>query len=513
MPEIDAESAYFFKHAITQQAAYQMQIPSERLAIHSAAVETLENLIGGRQTSSYKLGTFSLESVPTHTWGSVASSLTIHLSALAAAEETGNWLRTLQQYLQIAAEHESAAYHRKQAAEIWQVLSGLLSGPAKAEALLKSASLFHLVGKQDLSDKLYDKALEIAEESGDKRARYVLLASVARTRVAYGSVDTGKEYLEQSLSLMDADTERQHRDFAMLGLADLHRHTGEIETSERIIRELLGMENSDDIGDSTKDVTLLRYLATILNMTGRNDEAETILMRNLSICRSSGNSSGVGDALNELAMVYLQTGRDKLAEQTNLDAIKAHEETGHRINQAAAMGNLGTVYSARGETERALEMFIDVLNISLEIGDRIFQGIALSNIGSVYVKMNNLTSAKPAFEEAYEIHLATKNVHSQGVVLGSLGDMYSLLGEYDKATDYFTKSMQITEKTKRVYYHNTSLLLFGLHLMRRGEYEHGKTSWCKGIDALKEMGNHTEVDMRIIQMKDACKKAGTQSFI
>lgn len=44
---MNAESAYLFRHALLRDAAYQLQLPSDRARLHGLAFAILEDLAGG----------------------------------------------------------------------------------------------------------------------------------------------------------------------------------------------------------------------------------------------------------------------------------------------------------------------------------------------------------------------------------------------------------------------------------------------------------------------------------
>lgn len=47
-----AEAAYLFRHALLRDAAYQLQLPADRAALHALALEIIEGLYGGNASIS-----------------------------------------------------------------------------------------------------------------------------------------------------------------------------------------------------------------------------------------------------------------------------------------------------------------------------------------------------------------------------------------------------------------------------------------------------------------------------
>ena len=45
MSGVNAETAYFFRHALTRDAAYQLQLPGDRAKLHALAFHLIESLI------------------------------------------------------------------------------------------------------------------------------------------------------------------------------------------------------------------------------------------------------------------------------------------------------------------------------------------------------------------------------------------------------------------------------------------------------------------------------------
>ena len=50
--DVSAEQAYLFRHAVVRDAAYDLQLPSERAQLHGLALDVLESLPGVNQPSA-----------------------------------------------------------------------------------------------------------------------------------------------------------------------------------------------------------------------------------------------------------------------------------------------------------------------------------------------------------------------------------------------------------------------------------------------------------------------------
>src|SRR5690606_6677865 len=143
---MNAETAYLFRHAMLREAAYGLQLPSDRSRLHELAIHLIEAAFGGRAPEPAPLDAVN---PPRYEWCAtdvVASELSDHArQALTGVTAPGAALSVTpelhRRYVRRAAEYAEKQYQVAEAVSKWRELSDLLQGAARAEALRKAGAL------------------------------------------------------------------------------------------------------------------------------------------------------------------------------------------------------------------------------------------------------------------------------------------------------------------------------------------------------------------------------------
>lgn len=101
-----AEIAYLFRHVLLRDAAYEMQLPSDRAKLHELAFHLIEQAFGGRPPEPPPLDSHNSRHFPGHSTDVVAAELAAH-ALLAGDELAGLHAR----YMRRAAEHAQRHLH------------------------------------------------------------------------------------------------------------------------------------------------------------------------------------------------------------------------------------------------------------------------------------------------------------------------------------------------------------------------------------------------------------------
>jgi tetratricopeptide (TPR) repeat protein len=321
---MDAENAYLFRHALLRDAAYSLQVPSERAVLHELALELIEQVLGGRAPTPTPLD--QADDPPRdHPTDPFASELASH--ARAAGERYAD-VRAL--YLHRAAAYAEAHYESEAAQSLWLALAE--SGP-RADALRRAGLVAFRAGRVEVAEKLLAQALKLAGESGNRRCEGIALGELAGLYGQTGRMEQGMPMMEKALAI--------------------HRELG----------------NRRDAAGTMSD------LGSMLFTTGKAQAAIELFSKALEVHRETGDSRAMVVALMDLGIAYAEIHEYGPAEKHNVEALQICRDIGDRRNEGVALGNLGLIWMDSGKRERVEAAFVEALRLHREVAHRRFEGV------------------------------------------------------------------------------------------------------------------------------------------
>lgn len=369
------ELAYLFRHAITREAAYGLQLPSARASAHWLALQVLEDLLG-ENTAPF------------------AAELLAHVRA-AAQGATTNATELAQRehrYLWQAAVHAHRAYDIRGALRLFQEYCALphLQGAERVDALRHLGAMLCGVGKPAEAETPLRQSAQIAAQAGDAQ-----LAVTAQCNLANALIMLGKH-----------------------------------AEAEQLLREALDTARARGMSRSVS--TASGNLSLLLKMLRRLDEAEALC--HIAIEADPDSLDSAGNVAN-LASLYRIRGREAEAESLYQRALVALRARGNRQFESIVLGNLGELHLAQDRPEQAATELAAALAIQRESGLRRNEGFTLTTLALLLRKLGRLDAAREAGLRAIEVCAETRNPVSQIIALCDLATLELLCGNPEACAD------------------------------------------------------------------------------
>jgi tetratricopeptide (TPR) repeat protein len=359
VPEVTAENAYLFRHALLRDVAYELQLPVDRARLHAMTFALIEDAFGGRPPEAPPLDSPDEQPIEPHATDRIAHELAWH--AMLAETDDNSFVDVQRLYLRRAAENASGQFKSQQAAGIWQSLAVLLEGSAQGEALRRGAVEYHQYGAVERAERGFERALATQRQVGNRRFEGVALAN----------------------------------------LASLYHLTGRIEQAERGYEQALAILR--EVGNRSFEGITLGNLGTLHQLAGRTEQAERVYEQALATLREVGNRRGEGATLGNIAGVYQVTGRIDRAEHAHAQALAIHREVGNRRSEGITLGNLANLYTETARMVQAESTFELALAINRQVGNRRFEGLVLCNYGMCLLVTGRRAEARKRWQEGAAI--------------------------------------------------------------------------------------------------------------
>lgn len=461
-----AETAYLFRHALLRDAAYSLQLPSDRARLHELAFYLIEQAFGGRAPEPPPLESIDPPSREPHPTDPIADELVQHIR-LAADNATNHAL--LLRYLRRAAEWAGMQHRPETATALWLDLAGRTLGSARGEALCRAGASWLSAGRPQRAIDYCNQAIEV--ESGPESRRFLGLA--------------------------------------YRNLAVAYQETGRVQLAQPAYTKAL--ELLAEAGDNRALATTLVNLANYHLQTGQVNIALEHYGRALDMSRAAEDRNLEGSVLTNMSTACRQVGDLERAEELSLAALAIQRQLGNRRSEAISLSSLANVFYETGRVEQARELLEQSLAIHREVGNRRSEGVALTGLASVYQAAGQLEKAEHLFRDALNIHREAQNRRAEGIVIGNLAELLRITKRAAEARDLFVLALKIHTECGNAAFLGGHTCNYALCLLALRNPTSRET-WQRGFDELKERQNRKEMQRAVIAMRKACTEAGVPPF-
>jgi tetratricopeptide (TPR) repeat protein len=463
-PEIE----YTFKHALTQQVAYEMLLQERRRALHARIVEALEALAGDRlEEQVERLAHHALRG---EVWD---KAVTYCQQAGAKAFDRAAFreaVATFEQALQALAHLPEDGDTRGLAIELRLALGGALFplgehgrhltllGEAEVLAralddrgrlgrvLARMAAVLIQMGDHYGGITAGRQALDLAAARGDSALQVQAAHALGQAYQAIGDFGRSAELLRRNVEAADRESGTPSTDFRIESRAWLARTLtglGEFTEGRRHGEEALRLATLAGRG-----ITLIiahNRLGNLYLAQGDLEHAIRVLEPGLALCRASGNRAQLRGITAGLGSAYALQGR--LAEGRALleEAISETIRTGALQNHSLWVTQLSEVCHLAGHGEEAWQHARQALDLARQHKERGNEALALHQLGVVHAH-----AAPPDVEQAeahYQQALALAESLGMRPLVAhchlGLGTLYAKTGRPEQARAELSAAVEL----------------------------------------------------------------------
>jgi tetratricopeptide (TPR) repeat protein len=104
------------------------------------------------------------------------------------------------------------------------------------------------------------------------------------------------------------------------------------------------------------------------------------------------------------------------------------------------------------------------------------------------------------------------NYRFVGIALGNLAGLTMDNGNLDKAEQAYEQALKIHRELRNRRFEGSHLCDLGLCLMEQKRLQEGRSRWREGAALLQQLGDSAALERKRQHMRQACAKAGVESF-
>ena len=237
------------------------------------------------------------------------------------------------------------------------------TGDRKSEATCYSrlGTLFYHLGQYHNSKKCIEKALEISKEIGDKMGIAKCYGILGNVFESLGQYDRAMEYIDKSLLIRREIGDRKGEATDCLYKAEVSYSVGEYADGKYLAQRALEIQK--EIGDRQDEVRSYNSFARFFLHHGQFAKAVQYLKKSLLIAKETGRKEAEIVCYLNLGGAYADLGQYAEAKENIEKALKISKETGEVERQVACHYNLACVMIYEGKTEESISyLFSSIQN-------------------------------------------------------------------------------------------------------------------------------------------------------
>jgi len=382
------ELEYIFKHALTQEVAYNSLLNKRKKVIHGKIGKAIEQLYAERLEEFYEI-------------------LAYHFVQAEGWEKAFFYLsRSGDKARQTFANHEAIEFYRK-ATEV----SGRISPALEEEKLLPvyegRGLVWMLLTKYDEAIEDFQMMRQMARASGNQR--------------------------------------KEGESLGQLALAHLHKMSEKhIPFVEEYAQE--AMQLAQQTGDQNILAKSLSCLAMVHGARGNLIEADKNLEASLQISRREGFKESSSLSLALLGIQAYWQGHFQQAVQICQEGLVVSREIHDGYNELFTQGNLGLAYWGVGNYAEAFRVLHDGMRKAKERDSKFAIGRLTNALGWLHSEFGDVVSAVEYDQDSKEVGrmYSVSNVEISALI--NLGLDYFLLGQYERALSYLEPTLDRVQR-------------------------------------------------------------------
>lgn len=415
-----AEIAYLFRHALLRDAAYDLQLPAYRAALHRNTLDILEHLYGGLPpdpTAGADAG-LKYEPMPIDEF---AAEMADHAEWAAKAVNLvpPELVQRLRIYLKRAAVRAGRSFQNRQSARLWLRAAEMLTGVDRARAIYHAAGMESAAGHTGESEGLVRQALEILDQPGYPGPL------LAQCLVLLGHACTEAERLQEAeqaylrgLEMCEQAGDARLATALRIRLAHVYSRTRRLDDSTNFYTRAL--EDSRGQQDPVTEALCVSGLAGVAAARGRNAEADRLYAQALAMNRQRGDKKAEAVTLGNMASYLWMSRQWDRAEAAMRQVLPLHREIGNRRFEGRALGGLAAGALLREQPHEAMSIALQALAIDREVGNRTEEGLHMCTVGRCLLALGRLEEARTSWcagvAQLRELRAEDKVEYSRGLM-------------------------------------------------------------------------------------------------
>jgi tetratricopeptide (TPR) repeat protein len=473
------QSTYIFKHALTQEVAYNSLLLKRRKEVHEKVGRAIEQIYPERLEEFYEIMAF-------------------HYSMSENSEKA-------YQYLKLSGEKAMRNYSNWEAFRFYkEAINALNQLPETEEWKTRQIEVHILIsipigrlGYPEDSLEILQEGERIAKELKDEKGLATFYSRLCHYyAIKGGDPLLGMEYGEKCFREAEKIQNIELMAPMACDLCAAYIFSGEflklIDTVPKVLGILEKTQRKSDFFGSRFNVytALCAYCGYALGMLGDFEEGKAFCEKGLPYSIEVNDLYGMGWSKLVYGSLFFNMGDGENTIRQLQESIRYLEKGQGALMLGWAWTLVGAGYFFLGDLETALKHIEKGLKIHNDQGMSYHRSFHYWLLSEVYFASGDLKNAQSSIEEALKLSQKNKENYIEGMSWGLLG---SILGKANisqrlKAEEYILKGIKILEELRVKPWASQGYLLLGELYADTGQKEKALEHLKKAEERFQEMG-------------------------
>jgi Uncharacterized protein conserved in bacteria len=380
--------------------------------------------------------------------GEYAAALNLHKSALDIVtqlkDEAGIALaiNLIGRTRHAQNEYKAALELYEQSQALWAKLGG--HEAEIADIFNDQARTYYAMRDYDRAQEQYEKALNVAQVSGNKKAVAVALNGFGIVRYYRGDPKAALDFYQQSLRLCEELGDKENGSNALNNLALVYNWRGNFRQAIEFYEKSIKLY--EELGARKRLASSLVNLANVYNSLDDHLTSIKVLQKSIAISEALDDKPSLAMAMHNTGRVYFNQGNYDLALHYFQKSLALREAVGIKAQTIALLNSIGDLYCEQGRYEQALEAYRKALSISAEINERRSVSYSFEGIGSVFQSQGNFPAALENFEQSLQVAEQINQRPRIAYALVKVAVIYQAQGNHQKALEHADRAATLARE-------------------------------------------------------------------
>jgi tetratricopeptide (TPR) repeat protein len=432
------ELEYIFKHALTQEVAYNSLLLKRRNEIHDSIGRAIEELYANRLEEFYEMLAY-------HYSKSNNQQKAYEYLKLSGEKAAGNY-----------ANWEAYGFYKDALAVLNRLPETEENKKSKIEILLLIGGMLLILGYPEDSLHILQEGQRLSEELEDKKSLGIFFTYIANLYNLKGDYLLAIEYGEKSFREAEKTKDIEVMVPIAMMLCSAYQFSGLyikiIDMAPKVINLLEKTKRESDFFSTPLNPYsfFCGYYGAALGYLGNFDEGTALCEKGLRNAIETGDIINLGFSEVAFSSLFMVKGDGKLTVEHAQNGIRYSEEANWPLLISMTLLGLGCGYYFLGNLESAQENIEKGLKIYKDSGVEAISSASYYYLSMVLYDLGNLQKAQINAEKALELSQRKNERHFEGRAKIALGRIlgHAVPSQKDQGEEYILQGIKIHEELK-----------------------------------------------------------------
>ncbi|HRE56283.1 MAG TPA: tetratricopeptide repeat protein [Candidatus Kapabacteria bacterium] len=296
-----------------------------------------------------------------------------------------------------------------------------------------------IIGKHHLANELFNQALPLFRECGDKSREAQTLVFIGNTFAGLGDYASALRQYNLGLYINQEIQDKQGISDALVNLGLSFQRMGEFTKAIDYYNQSFSLKR--EIGDIFGEARVLQNIATIHLSQGQFADAVKILNECKTIFENIKDKQGLSMVHTNIGAAHLRLGDYSRAMVNFESALTIQKEIGDTVGEARSLAYLGSTFLRLKDNQGAIEKYQRALELQKKNSDTSTISQTLLGLGSAYLEDEQYDNAQECFSQSLTYQQSAGDRFGASRSLGNLCRICLQRLDYEKALEYLQQAM------------------------------------------------------------------------